>query len=306
MTNISNGMNSPIIALGQQPNGFFPKRFFYAKLQSARNLQNEIGGKIVFFYHDSDADYRETITVMRDKNTNQEVRLNFTQENKIQKNFSPLYLKRIPVNWKSDILKQLPRFLPPHPTLSLKGRGIKGEGEKNLIDIFKNTNANNAADFCLEMYKKLGLLDGIEVVRSSDKSFREKADDLQNEFYADVPYENETVRAKILAKPLSPHAWGDVPSASEGQRGRTNENHYTAQLHHGGGKTTEFEISSEIKKEQKTPGRDNRFKWMNSVINATHYITGNSEYDYLKRDNFQEVEFIKRDQIEDQELAWLP
>jgi hypothetical protein len=93
--------------------------------------------------------------------------LNFTQENKIQKNFSPLYLKRIPVNWKSDILKQLPRFLPPHPTLSLKGRGIKGEGEKNLIDIFKNTNANNAADFCLEMYKKLGLLDGIEVVRST-------------------------------------------------------------------------------------------------------------------------------------------
>jgi hypothetical protein len=152
----------------------------------------------------------------------------------------------------------------------------------HFIDVFKNTNANNAADFCLEIYRKLGLLDGIEVVRSSDKSFREKADDLQNDFYADVPYENEIVRALI----------------------KNRDGKIIGSLHHGGGKTTEFEISSEIKKEQKTPGRDNRFKWMNSVINATHYITGNSEYDYLKRDSFQEVEFIKRDQIEDQELAW--
>jgi hypothetical protein len=104
-------INSPIIALGQQPSGFFPKRFFVAKIKTALALQKQIGGKVVFFYHDSDADYRETITVMRDRTTNQEVRLNFTQENKIQKNFSPLYLKRIPVNWKSDILKQLPSEL---------------------------------------------------------------------------------------------------------------------------------------------------------------------------------------------------
>jgi hypothetical protein len=204
---------------------------------------------------------------MRDKNTNQEVRLNFTQENKVQKNFSPLYLKRIPVNWKSDILKQLPRFT-----------------SRNVINLFESTNANNAADFCLEIYKKLGLLDEIEVVRSSDKAFREKADDLQTEFYADIPYENEIVRALV----------------------KNRDGKSIGSLHHGGGKTTEFEISGEIKKSQITPGRDHRFQWMNSVIHATHYITGNSEYDYLKRDNFQEVEFIKRDQIEDQELAWLP
>lgn len=257
----------PIIAFGQQPSGFFPKRYLYAKIQAAKKLQQHLGGKVVFFYHDSDADYRETITVMRDKNTGQEVRLNFIQENKIQKNFSPLYLKRIPVNWKGDILKQLPRFT-----------------SSNVINLFESTNATNAADFCLEIYKKLGLLDGIEVVRSSDKSFREKADDLQNEFYADVPYENEIVRALI----------------------KNRDGKIIGSLHHGGGKTTEFETSNEIKKSQITPGRDNRFKWMNSVIHTTHYITGNSEYDYLKRDDFPKVSFIKRDQIEDQELAWFP
>ncbi len=265
-------MNPPIIALGQQPNGFFPKRFFYAKLQSARNLQKEIGGKIVLFYHDSDADYRETITVLRDRNTNAEVRLNFTQENKVQKNFSPLYLKRIPTGWKEETLKQLPRF-----------------ANSDLIELFKLIDASTAADFCLEMYKKLGLLDGIEVVRSSDKAFRETADNLSGEFYADIPYKNEIVRARII--PNTQHLKPNTSSAS---------------LHHGGGKTTEFEVADEIKKSQITPGRDQRFKWMNSVIKATHYITGNSEYDYLKKEDFPEVNFIKRDQIEDQELAWLP
>ncbi len=214
------------------------------------------------FYHDSDADYRETITMMRDKQSADEVRLNFLQENKIQKNFSPLYLKRIPIGWKEEILKQLPRFT-----------------NSNLIELFKSINTNNAADFCLEMYKKLGLLDDIEIVRSSDKGFRETATDLQNEFYADVPYEGEIVRAK------------KIPGGF--------------QLHPGGGKFITLPDQPVIKS-QKTPGRDDRFKWMNSVIRATHYITGNAEYDYLKRENFPEVEFIKRDQIEDQELAWLP
>lgn len=254
-------MNEPIITFGQQPNGFFPKHYLYAKIQTARNLQKQINGKIVFFYHDSDADYRETITVMRDKNTSQEVRLNFTQENKTQKNFSPLYLKRIPVNWKSDILKQLPRFT-----------------SSNVINLFESTNATNAADFCLEMYKKLGLLDGIEVVRSSDKAFRETAENLSGEFYADIPYENEIVRAKKIPEGF--------------------------QLHPGGGKFITLP-DQPVEKFQKTPGRDQRFKWMNSVIHATHYITGNSEYDYLKKEDFPEVNFIKRDQIEDQELAWL-
>ena len=81
-------MTDPIICFGQQPCGFFPKRFLVAKIHTARALQNDIGGRIVFFYHDSDADYRETITIMNDRQTGAEVRLNFTQENKIQKKFN--------------------------------------------------------------------------------------------------------------------------------------------------------------------------------------------------------------------------
>ena len=42
-------MDHPIICFGQQPCGFFPKRFLFAKIITARRLQKEIGGEIVFF-----------------------------------------------------------------------------------------------------------------------------------------------------------------------------------------------------------------------------------------------------------------
>src|SRR6185295_12838368 len=114
----------PTICFGQQPSGIFPKRFLIAKINTARDLQKEIGGKVVFFYHDSDADYRETITILKDRSSGAEVRLNFTQENKIQKKYSPLYLKRIPEGWKEETLKQLPRFV-----------------DGQLINIFKSVEA---------------------------------------------------------------------------------------------------------------------------------------------------------------------
>ena len=135
--------SEPIICFGQQPCGFFPKRFLVAKINTATTLQKERGGKIVFFYHDSDADYRETITVMADRQSGAEVRLNFTQENKLQKKHSPLYAKRIPKGWKEEILKQLPRFVDfhhPHLTSPLKPphfrqaiNGDPGSGEKNKV-----------------------------------------------------------------------------------------------------------------------------------------------------------------------------
>ena len=55
----------PVICFGQQPCGFFPRRFLFAKIQTARRLQQELGGEIVFFYHDSDHDPRETRTLLR-------------------------------------------------------------------------------------------------------------------------------------------------------------------------------------------------------------------------------------------------
>src|SRR5277367_5566054 len=92
-------MTAPIICFGQQPCGFFPKRFLVAKIQTARRLQAEIGGTVVFFYHDSDHDPRETKTILRHRKTGEPAALNFVFENKLQRKFSPLYCKRIPADW---------------------------------------------------------------------------------------------------------------------------------------------------------------------------------------------------------------
>lgn len=253
-------MNENIICFGQQPCGFFPKNFLVAKINTAKKLQEKIGGKVVFFYHDSDADYRETITIMRDLKTNDEVRLNFTQENKLQKKHSPLYLKRIPKNWKQEILKQLPRFV-----------------DNQLLNLFESIEADNVADFCLEMYKKMGLLEGIEIFRSSDINFRKKALKIKNGF-TDIEYQGEIVRAKILNNSLS--------------------------LHEGGGVYTNLSKPDKISKEQITPGANERFGWMNSVINCNYYIFGQGEKQYLNFNNFPQVNFIEREKIENSDFAW--
>lgn len=255
-------MSSPIISFGQQPCGFFPKRFLYAKIQSARKLKSEIGGKIIFLYHDSDADYRETITVLRDIRSGAEVRLNFLQPNKIQKKFSPLYAKQIASGWKQEMLKQLPRFI---------------DADSPLIALFKLTEKETVADFCLEMYRKMGLLEGIEIVRSGDRTVRERAADI-DEYYADIKYKGEIVRA----------LW--------------QRDHFA--LHEGGGKIITLPLQP-IEKHQKSPGRDLRFFWMQSVIGCTHYIMGASEKKYLDRAAFPEVTFIERDPIPEPDYAWI-
>jgi hypothetical protein len=262
-------MEEPVICLGQQPNGFFPKRYLYAKIKTARELQKKIGGKIVFFYHDSDADYRETITILEDIQTKAEVRLNFKEENKIQKKYSPLYTKKILAGWQEEIMRQLPRFVG-----------------KSVIAIFAEVSgikAKTVADFCLSMYKKLGLLEGIEIARSGDKAFRMKASDL-GKYFADVEYKGEIVRAQI-------------------QKGKF-------MLHEGGGKYLDISASvpplTSVEKWQKSPARAERFAWMQSVIHCTHYIAGASEANYLNKTDFPEVVFVDREKIDRSEYAYIP
>src|SRR5215813_2262326 len=164
-------MEHPIICFGQQPCGFFPKRFLIAKIQTARLLQKEIGGEIVFFFHDSDHDPRETITILRDQHTNDEVTLNFQFENRIQKQFSPLYAKHVVPEWKEKTARQLPNYVP-----------------ETLVERFKETRSSNVADFCLEMYTRMGLLDGIRVERSSAPQFRVRAVAV-SDYFVDQPFE---------------------------------------------------------------------------------------------------------------------
>ena len=189
---------APVICFGQQPCGFFPKRFLVAKIRTARRLQAEIGGEIVFFYHDSDHDPRETQTILRHRKTGEPARLNFAFKNRIQRKFSPLYLKHIAAGWQDKTLLQLPNYVG-HP----------------LINIFKKVSAAHVADFCLEMYRGLGLFEGIRVVRSSDPVFRRAACDVP-EFFVDVPYKGEIVRARFNAG-----APASDPARSNAQPGNT-------------------------------------------------------------------------------------
>lgn len=253
-------VSSPIICFGQQPSGFFPKRYLFAKIQTARRLQGEIGGEIVFFYHDSDHDHRETRMILRHRKTNEPAQLNFTFENKTQRKFSPLYAKRIPAGWQETTTLQLPNYVDNH-----------------LIEIFKKVSASIVADFCLEMYHQLGLLEGITVVRSGDSKFRQAACEI-SDYFVDVPYENEIVRARFDDGTLKLHEGGDVYVTLP---------------------------STTFTKEQINPTRDSRLRWMQSVIRCTHYIAGAGEQQYLSKADAPEVDFVIRDTIENADEAYI-
>ena len=185
-------MTSPILCFGQQPCGIFPRRFLYAKFQTARRLQKELGGEIVFFFHDSDHDPRETQTGLRHRKTGEVHWVNFAFENKIQRKYSPLYLKRVPPGWQEKLARQLPAFV-----------------DKPLAEAFSSVRAATVADFCLAMYGALGLLEDVRVVRSSDPQVRAAACDITDR-YADVPYEGEIVRARVSDGQLLLHEGGSA------------------------------------------------------------------------------------------------
>lgn len=253
-------MSSPIICFGQQPCGFFPKRFLAAKIFTARRLQKEMGGEIVFFFHDADHDPRETKTTLRHRQSGKPLDYNFEFENKIQRKFSPLYLKRVPAEWHRKMGNALPNYVSPE-----------------LTESFKSTPPTNVADFCLEMYRKMGLLDGIRVARSSDSAFRAAACDIAD-YFVDVPYENEIVRARLEGADL--------------------------QLHEGGPNYITLPLPSKVSKAQISPARDTRLKWMQSVIHCTHYIAGMGEQGYLNKADAPEIAFVNRDPIERLDEAW--
>jgi hypothetical protein len=252
-------MSSPVICFGQQPCGFFPRRFLWAKFQTARRLQSEIGGEIVYFCHDSDHDPRETQTILRHRKTDEAATLNFTFENKVQRKWSPLFLKRIPAGWQANTARQLGAYVDPRS-----------------VEIFKAVTATNAGDFCLAMYAGMGLLDGIRVVRSSDPAIRRAACTV-DDFYADVSHAGETVRARWREGALQLHEGGDCYVTLP---------------------------KTEFAKEQITPTRDTRLRWMQSVLHCTHYIAGAGEQAYLRQTDAPEIKFVNRDPIDRSDEAY--
>lgn len=246
-------MSSPVICFGQQPCGIFPNRFVFSKIKTARRLQSKIGGRIVFFLHDSDHDFRETCVSLVNRHTGKTERINFEFVNKIQKLYSPLYCKSIKPGWKEKTRRCLPNLVAPE-----------------LVEIFDSVESSNVAEFCIEMYQKMGLLGGIEIVRSSDPELREKAIKV-NDYFLDTPYEGEIVRA------------------------RHREEGYC--LFKGGGKFIPIEVPV-VRKSMISPARDTRLRWMQSVVHCTHYIAGEGEIQYLNQSDAPEIEFVKRDFIE--------
>ena len=253
-------MPTPIICFGQQPCGFFPKRFLYAKFVTARKLREEMGGEIVFFFHDSDHDPRETITILQERHSGREHRVNFRFLNSIQKEFSPLYAKRILPDWHSKMVRQLPNYV-----------------DRELVDKFQEVNCVNPADFCLQMYDKMGLLENVRVERSSSSDFRKRAVAV-DDYFVDVRWEGELVRARCRDGKLL--------------------------LHKGADKFIEvpwhdFDATSI------SPTRDTRLRWMQSVIQCTHYVAGAGEREYLNETDAPGVTFVPRVDISEPDKAYI-
>ena len=255
----------PVIAFGQQPCGFFPRRFLVAKIRTARRLQTEIGGRVVYFCHDSDHDPRETRTLLRHRATGELAHLNFAVAGKLQRKFAPLYAKRIATEWHARTLGQLPNYV-----------------DHAAIDLFRKTSAETVAGFCLEMYRGMGLLDGMDVVRSSDPEVRRRACDVED-FFVDVTHQGALVRARVRDGALYLHEGGDsfvtLPAGALG-----------------------------FQKEQISPTRDTRLRWMQSVIHCTHYVTGAGEQAYLRPDEAPEITYVQREEIDrwDEAFTELP
>ena len=163
------------------------------------------------------------------------------------------------MGWQEKTALQLPNYVG-HP----------------LINAFKKISAVAVADFCLEIYRGMGLLEGIRVVRSSDPAVRRAACDVP-EYFVDVPYEGEIVRARFANGALALHEGGDSFITLP---------------------TTNFP------REQISPTRDTRLRWMQSVVHCTHYIAGAGEKAYLHPEETPEITFVDRDAIERADEAW--
>lgn len=253
-------MSAPVICFGQQPCGFFPRRFLYAKIVTARRLQAELGGEIVFFCHDSDHDPRETQTILHHRRSGEVTTLNFAFANKVQRKWSPLYLKRVLPEWQANTARQLGAYV-----------------DRTWVDLFSGIRATNVADFCLEMYRGMGLLEGIRVVRSSDPAVRRAACPV-DDFFIDVPHAGEIVRARPHGGALALHEGGD---------------HFISLP------TVAFTP------EQVSPTRDTRLRWMQSAVQCTHYVSGAGEQAYLHLEETPEIQFLKRDAIDRSDEAYI-
>jgi hypothetical protein len=196
---------------------------------------------------------------LHERSTGREQSLNFQFANKIQKQFSPLYAKSLLPDWQAKMARQLPNYVPPE-----------------LVEQFKAVQAANAADFCLDLYSRMGLIEGIRIERSSNPQFRTRAVPV-DDYFVDVSWEGELVRAR----------WRDGKLL----------------LHKGADRYIELPAQT-FGPEQISPTRDSRLRWMQSVIGSTHYVVGAGEREYLNEADAPGLTFVQRAQISDSNRAY--
>ena len=114
-------------------------------------------------------------------------------------------------------------------------------------------------------------------MRSSDPDVRRAACEVPD-FFVDVPYEGEMVRARFAGENF--------------------------QLHEGGNSFITLPLA-DFTKEQISPARDTRLRWMQSVLHCTHYVAGAGEKAYLRPEEAPDVTFINRDAIDQSDEAYV-
>ncbi len=128
------------------------------------------------------------------------------------------------------------------------------------------------------MYRAMGLLEGLRVVRSGDPEFRRQAIAVED-YFVDVPHEGELVRARRSGDKLL--------------------------LHKGADRYIELPCAAEPEPTQISPTRDTRLRWMQSVIRCTHYVAGAGEMGYLNQADAPEIRYVPRDPITDSDHAYI-
>ena len=69
------------------------------------------------------------------------------------------------------------------------------------------------------------------------------------------------------------------------------------QLHEGGDSYVTLPATA-FGREQVSPTRDSRLRWMQSVVHCTHYVAGAGERAYLRPEETPDITFVNRETIE--------
>ena len=229
----------PVIAFGQQPCGFFPRRFLVAKIRTARRLQAEIGGRIVFFCHDSDHDPRETRTDPAPSH-DRTSRRSSTSPSRASSSASSRRStpSASPPDWHARTLLQLANYV-----------------DRPVIDVFRKTSAETVSDFCLEMYRAHG-----PARRRSTSCAR-----------------------AIRRCGAAPATWTTSSWTCRTRARSSARACATARCSCTRAATSTLTLpATAFAKEQISPTRDTRLRWMQSVIHCTHYVAGAGEQRYLR------------------------